>query len=132
MTSLERYYESNYRQYDEVHDSQESQHEKPSFFRYLVGLQKTNPTRPIKKPCNAEHQGPPANDADTPLFLVPDARLSAELQREVLQTRSHPSLFRGIRVRLARSSPYRLRLDRNVTHCRAAAPLHRRFGLLGF
>src|SRR5215475_13365310 len=61
----------------------------------------------IKKRWDTGHQGPSANDADSSLFLVPDARLSAALQMAVLQRRSHPSWFRDIRAGLARSSPYR-------------------------
>jgi len=69
----------------------------------------------IKKRWDAEHQGRTANDADNPSFLVRDARLSVEFQREVLQTRSHPRLFRGIRGALSRSSPYHLRSRQNAT-----------------
>src|SRR5215469_18923600 len=70
----------------------------------LSGGQKPNQPNQMgnQKRWDGEHQGPPANDADTPLSLVLDARLSAELQREVLRTRSHPRLFRDVRVGLAR------------------------------
>ena len=54
----------------------------------------------IRKRVGDEYLGQFANDADRSLFLVRDARWCVALQREVLRTRSHPSLFRGIRAEL--------------------------------
>jgi hypothetical protein len=59
----------------------------------------------VKTRSDAEHPEWRANDADGALFLGPDARLCVALQGEVRQTRRHPNLLHGIRVRLVVGTP---------------------------
>ena len=82
----------------------------------------------IRKRVGDEYLGQFANDADCSLFLVRDARWCVALQREVLRTRSHPSLFRGIRAELDGGTLCRLRARGNrrpPRFCVAWIPLNK-------